>query len=102
MRTQPDKCCSLVNGRLRLRRLNLSCSDICERTVALIRREVEMMEDEARNFYRAAIAQTSDAGVRQDFADREVFERFQLVLYILYLISKVSTHRGWRQSFLTA
>src|SRR3984885_11349029 len=38
-------------------------------TVALIRREVEMMEDEARNFYRAAIAQTSDAGVRQLLGD---------------------------------
>ena len=27
------------------------------------------MEDEARNFYRAAIAQTSDAGVRQLLGD---------------------------------
>jgi hypothetical protein len=34
-------------------------------TVTLIRREVEVMEDEARNFYQAAIAQTSEAGVRQ-------------------------------------
>jgi rubrerythrin len=33
--------------------------------VAMIRREVEMMEEEARNFYQVAIAQTSDAGVRQ-------------------------------------
>ena len=38
-------------------------------TVALIRREVEIMEDEARNFYRATIAQTSDAGVRQLLGD---------------------------------
>jgi erythrin-vacuolar iron transport family protein len=38
-------------------------------TVALIRREVEMMEDEARNFYQAAIAQTSEAGVRQLLGD---------------------------------
>jgi erythrin-vacuolar iron transport family protein len=38
-------------------------------TAALIRREVEMMEDEARNFYQAAIAQTSDAGVRQLLGD---------------------------------
>ncbi|MBV8376216.1 MAG: rubrerythrin [Verrucomicrobia bacterium] len=37
--------------------------------VALIRREVEQMEEEARNFYRAAIAQTSDAGVRQLLGD---------------------------------
>ena len=37
--------------------------------VAMIRREVEMMEDEARNFYQAAIAQTSDAGVRQLLGD---------------------------------
>jgi rubrerythrin len=35
----------------------------------MIRREVEMMEDEARNFYQAAIAQTSDAGVRQLLGD---------------------------------
>jgi rubrerythrin len=37
--------------------------------VAMIRREVEMMEDEARNFYQAAIAQTSDAGMRQLLGD---------------------------------
>src|SRR6202795_2793451 len=37
--------------------------------VALIRREVEMMGDEARKFYQAAIAQTSDAGVRQLLGD---------------------------------
>jgi rubrerythrin len=35
----------------------------------MIRREVEMMEDEARNFYQAAIAQTSDAGMRQLLGD---------------------------------
>jgi rubrerythrin len=33
--------------------------------IALIRREVEMMEHEARNFYQAAVAQTSDSEVRQ-------------------------------------
>src|ERR1700733_7361945 len=33
-------------------------------TLPMIRREVETMEVEARNFYHAAIAQTSDAGVR--------------------------------------
>jgi erythrin-vacuolar iron transport family protein len=38
-------------------------------TVAMIRREVEIMEDEARNFYQAAIVQTSDAGVRQLLGD---------------------------------
>jgi rubrerythrin len=37
--------------------------------VAMIRREVEMMEEEARNFYQVAIAQTSDAGVRQLLGD---------------------------------
>jgi erythrin-vacuolar iron transport family protein len=37
--------------------------------IALIRREVEMMESEARNFYQAAIAQTSDAGIRQLLGD---------------------------------
>jgi rubrerythrin len=37
--------------------------------VAMIRREVEMMEDAARNFYQAAIAQTSDAGMRQLLGD---------------------------------
>jgi erythrin-vacuolar iron transport family protein len=35
----------------------------------LIRREVEMMEDEARNFYQAIIAQTSDAAMRQLLGD---------------------------------
>jgi erythrin-vacuolar iron transport family protein len=38
-------------------------------TVAAIRREVETMETEARNFYQAAIAQTSDAAVRQLLGD---------------------------------
>ena len=38
-------------------------------TVAMIRDEVESMEDEARNFYRAAIPQTSDAAVRQLLGD---------------------------------
>jgi rubrerythrin len=35
----------------------------------MIRREVETMEEEARNFYQAAIAQTSDAAVRQLLGD---------------------------------
>ena len=38
-------------------------------TVPMIRREVETMEQEARRFYQAAIAQTSDAGVRQLLGD---------------------------------
>ncbi len=38
-------------------------------TVAMVRREVENMEQEARNFYQAAIAQTSDAAVRQLLGD---------------------------------
>jgi rubrerythrin len=38
-------------------------------TVAAIRREVETMEQESRNFYDAAIAQTSDAAVRQLLGD---------------------------------
>jgi rubrerythrin len=38
-------------------------------TVPMIRREVESMEQEARNFYTAAIAQTSDATVRQLLGD---------------------------------
>jgi erythrin-vacuolar iron transport family protein len=38
-------------------------------TVPMIRHEVETMEDEARNFYQAAIAQTSDAAVRQLLGD---------------------------------
>jgi rubrerythrin len=38
-------------------------------TIPMIRHEVESMEDEARNFYTAAIAQTSDAVVRQLLGD---------------------------------
>jgi erythrin-vacuolar iron transport family protein len=38
-------------------------------TLPMIRREVETMEQEARNFYTAAIAQTSDAEVRQLLGD---------------------------------
>jgi rubrerythrin len=38
-------------------------------TLPMIRREVETMEEEARNFYQAAIAQTSDATVRQLLGD---------------------------------
>jgi rubrerythrin len=38
-------------------------------TISMIRNEVETMEDEARNFYQAAIAQTSDAAVRQLLGD---------------------------------
>jgi rubrerythrin len=38
-------------------------------TISLIRREVETMEQEARDFYAAAIAQTSDASVRQLLGD---------------------------------
>jgi rubrerythrin len=38
-------------------------------TIPMIRHEVESMEDEARNFYTAAIAQTSDAAVRQLLGD---------------------------------
>jgi rubrerythrin len=38
-------------------------------TLAMIRREVETMEQESRNFYTAAIAQTSDAAVRQLLGD---------------------------------
>jgi len=38
-------------------------------TVSMIRNEVETMEQEARNFYQAAIAQTSDAAVRQLLGD---------------------------------
>src|SRR5271170_7082131 len=38
-------------------------------TVSMIRNEVETMEDEARNFYQMAIAQTSDAAVRQLLGD---------------------------------
>ena len=38
-------------------------------TVAMVRREVENMEREARAFYQAALAQTSDAAVRQLLGD---------------------------------
>ena len=38
-------------------------------TVPMIRREIELMEQEARTFYTAAIAQTSDATVRQLLGD---------------------------------
>ncbi len=38
-------------------------------TIAMIRNEIETMETEARNFYQAAIAQTSDAAVRQLLGD---------------------------------
>jgi rubrerythrin len=38
-------------------------------TISMIRREVETMEQEARDFYTAAIAQTSDASVRQLLGD---------------------------------
>jgi erythrin-vacuolar iron transport family protein len=38
-------------------------------TISMIRREVETMEQEARDFYSAAIAQTSDASVRQLLGD---------------------------------
>ena len=38
-------------------------------TLPMIRREVETMEQEARNFYTAAIAQTTDAEVRQLLGD---------------------------------
>jgi rubrerythrin len=40
----------------------------------MIRNEIENMESEARNFYRAAIAQTSDAAVRQLLGDLEAEE----------------------------
>ncbi len=38
-------------------------------TVAMVRREVENMERESRAFYQAAVAQTSDAAVRQLLGD---------------------------------
>ena len=38
-------------------------------TVSMIRNEIETMEEQARNFYQAAIAQTSDAAVRQLLGD---------------------------------
>jgi erythrin-vacuolar iron transport family protein len=38
-------------------------------TVPMIRNEIENMEDEARNFYQLAIAQTSEAAVRQLLGD---------------------------------
>src|SRR5476651_2104651 len=38
-------------------------------TVPMIRNEIETMEEQARNFYQLAIAQTSDAAVRQLLGD---------------------------------
>jgi rubrerythrin len=38
-------------------------------TVPMVRREIELMEREAGNFYTAAIAQTTDASVRQLLGD---------------------------------
>ncbi len=38
-------------------------------TISMIRREVESMEEDSRNFYQAAIAQTSDVEVRQLLGD---------------------------------
>src|SRR3984957_1667853 len=38
-------------------------------TVPMIRREIETMEEQARNFYEAAIDQTNDASVRQLLGD---------------------------------
>jgi len=38
-------------------------------TVPMIRNEIEVMEEQARNFYQLAIAQTSDAAVRQLLGD---------------------------------
>ena len=38
-------------------------------TVPMIRREIESMEQESRNFYEAAISQTTDATVRQLLGD---------------------------------
>src|SRR5271154_760925 len=38
-------------------------------TVPMIRNEIETMEEQARNFYQAAIAQTNDAAVRQLLGD---------------------------------
>lgn len=43
-------------------------------TISMIRNEIENMESEARNFYAAAIAQTSDAAVRQLLGDLEAEE----------------------------
>jgi rubrerythrin len=43
-------------------------------TVSMIRREIEEMEEEARDFYAAAIVQTSDATVRQLLGDLEAEE----------------------------
>jgi rubrerythrin len=43
-------------------------------TVSMIRREIESMEQEARDFYAAAIAQTSDASMRQLLGDLEAEE----------------------------
>ena len=49
-------------------------------TVAMIRREVETMERESRTFYQAAIAQTSDAAVRQLLGDLAAEEAKHYVL----------------------
>jgi rubrerythrin len=43
-------------------------------TVSMIRREVETMEQEARDFYAVAIAQATDASVRQLLGDLEAEE----------------------------
>ena len=43
-------------------------------TVSMIRDEVEKMEQESRDFYRAAISQASDASVRQLLGDLEAEE----------------------------
>jgi rubrerythrin len=43
-------------------------------TISMIRSEIENMEGQARNFYAAAIAQTSDAAVRQLLGDLEAEE----------------------------
>ena len=43
-------------------------------TVSMIRREIEDMEQQARDFYKAAIAQTTDATVRQLLGDLEAEE----------------------------
>ncbi len=43
-------------------------------TVGMIRQEIEVMEMQARNFYREAIAQTTDAAVRQLLGDLEAEE----------------------------
>ena len=43
-------------------------------TIAMIRSEIEHMESESRNFYRLAIAQTTDVSVRQLLGDLEAEE----------------------------